>query len=376
MRRSQYARWLAMAVMILVPITMSLFIFTFLAWNNFIGDAANDWIASLFETIRVVYLNNETAFGYAFKVIGAFISMAGVAYGVLRAWFYSDRELPTRLDELVHEFEASLSTKREDLIAVGHSSAHQTNFIGKDANQSPITRLNYFLRSDDTGSDARAFANSTKYFDERVQTLTAATAEARQRLLISRLIRALHFLARDDIEAAFQEFQAACIADPLDIAAASLAASCARKRADAAAEEQFLSGMRHAAVVARNAQAIAESMRRHAESLRCRRSPGDLEQARDLLETARTAIVAMKNRPSEAEHELARINLLFCEIQAARKRVGRLAAPLKQASAVLGTTTDAPQLFDFSGESYGKNRLAALEVQLQILDDADKNDGD
>jgi hypothetical protein len=258
------------------------------------------------------------------------LASSGLAGALLGAWYWGEIHFPSRIIRLCNAIERDhRAATRGELLEVARQG------LGRLPTNIAMSKLT-FLRRMLTGwggskrQIAKSMAASIEYIAVEARALESVKSLADENQITALL--GCHYEAQNNRDQAFTEYEVATKVVSDNIASRDWAAGCARRQQRSTEEKVLLEQIRKIAedsskkaVATGNAgDAVrytvewARGCRREAERL----GTADLEQARDILASARDLLNPMIDGP-EARLELGRVLTLYCEVQLAREERGR-----------------------------------------------------
>jgi hypothetical protein len=320
---------------------------------------SHGWLSEIWLRVYSWIINQITLTNDQWKFLawlaGISISAIAASLSFFTQWHFAEVNLPRRLEDLKNDLKIShLGLRPSYLVAArtGHLGPAPFEFAG-----TRLMLLRQWLSYFSKNERARVLAASHSILQEETAALKDAVEESQQRLITSRLIRGYQYASDGNNENALAEFLAATEVKHDDLASRDIAAGFARRVGNQNEEERLLLEVTN---TSKGDPVIrASALRRRAEILDKTKNENSWREARDLLDVARDLLDPLV--ADEAQQELARVLILFCEVQCQRKKIGRLNPDLQTLDKLLASVKLHPRSEEQGGERYDLRR--ATEVR-------------
>ena len=367
MRRSYFGHLALMLIGFSLIVVALVGALSYMAMTGWLGEVWKTYTLERVDQFSNWVVQNEDALKFTGTILGAAFTIASGTLALLKSWHYAESNLPQRLSELIDEHR--IEHERGHLLSLAQRDAARGIRPGQPIQRSLYSRLLVTFGSRDR--DSVICATAVDEFGKNAENLRRAEAEAEARVITSRLVRSVYFTADHDHAKAFQEIEEALSIKSDDLDALHAAAACARRMNDKAREIAMLDRLFAGAGAQGQALIGANALRRKAELYSNTTNPNDLVTARRLLDLASRQLQGLV-ADGDTRLEIGRRACLFCEVQAARGKLGLLGGPngpLATATNNLGTEAMKTAPGEDGGEAYGAERVGQARRQIEGADD-------
>ena len=116
-------------------------VLTLAAELGFLGIQAQTIARSLIANAQSYYTDHKTAFDYAFLAIGSSLSVVSASLAILRGFYYAERNLPVRLQELANKDFTKHLNERAELLSYMHAPFETQDFLKPVMFADPFSRM-------------------------------------------------------------------------------------------------------------------------------------------------------------------------------------------------------------------------------------------
>lgn len=288
-------------------------------------------------------------------------TIVAAALSLAAAWHFAEINLPSRLQDWIASRERLHRRQRLALIDAARTDIDDIPAAYED---SRWTFLRSLIGRRSIADNARQLAASVNRVRKQAVTLASATAEVQHRQITAHLVRGYVFESNNETDRAFEEFLAATRVRADDVLSRDIAAGAARRSKNVGEEVRLLVEMQEIGQARgfRTEQAMA--LRRRAEIAISAAAPNSFTEARDLLQAA-SRILEHSGLNAEAEQELGRVLVLFCEVQFERNRVGLLGPSRERALALMRRHAQyLTRPSESGGENYSVGRAEEIDRRI------------
>ncbi len=326
--------------------------------SGLFGGTVQSFLAEKLSLAEAIYSANKRVFDWAILIIGSSVPAVTGVLAILKSYYYAERNLPMRLQELIDSAQRAHLETRPLLLASVTASTSREDFLVSPIYSSPLARLGKALGFSSMYYDAKELAASVEVFDGEIATLKSRTAEIQDRKVTSHLIRGAYLSKvasshakdskewREKIDAALTEYRAALRLRPNDLDSLEGAAAQYHALGD---DPELLQTLAKASTVAAQEDVPirqARALRRIAAVHNRRTTGAEWEKARANLVRSRELLrpLLVFGRPEVLE--MAKAELLFGEVQTKREKF----------SAARDAFSEAERLFDSLNDAVGSKR--------------------
>ncbi len=185
------------------------------------GSVIEVWLETRVGEIQRLYGDHKAVFDWSILILGSSIPAVTGVLAILKGFYYAERNLPDRLNDLLENASHKHLAERPAMLAYVTQPIDREEFLVPSIYSHPFARLGRMLGISSQHYRTKEFACSVDLFNGELNTLSAKTAEIENRMVTGRLIRGAHFSAkaavlpvdssewRDQVSLALDEYRAA-----------------------------------------------------------------------------------------------------------------------------------------------------------------------
>jgi tetratricopeptide (TPR) repeat protein len=364
----------AFRAFMLLGIASSLVVALFLAYVGMLGTTAQAFLREAWAPVEKFYRLNQQASDVALTALGVIVYAASAAFAMVKTWHYAELQLPSRVEEFIHDQIERFRQHRPALVGVLRAGAEPQAFLEPTFRTQRFNSVLQALGLADQKVAAQQLATSAHLLGQNLAIVEARRAQLLAEKATVHLLRGLHWAnvafdmetgspqQRETNEKALVEFNEALELQPDDIEALEAVASqclVLGRDQDALA---LLGKLREAAEKLGVVCAQARALRLEASVRFKQDSSQEWIRARILAEIV---IGLLRTDLGDGQHfnariELAEAHLLHGEVQMKREKFSAARTSLLAAS---GEAHRVPEHYKSGLQSRIANALADYEIK-------------
>jgi len=349
MERSAFAYRVLMALGFGV-ISVILFV---AAYVGVFGAAMQSWLQMKLAPAIDLYRGHPDAFQLGILLIGTGVSAVTGSLAILKAFYYSEVNLPARLHDLIEATKTHHLSERPELLAYVRGPFKTQDFLVPAILANPMARLLQVFGISTIRHRAREYAASVKVRAREVAALAAKKEDVENRMVTGHYLRGAYFttLAQgcvpnspewlSNVENSLSEYETILRFRPRDIEALEGAASLLALIPNR--QNEFLGTLRRIDSAARRQKRPVEqarALRRLATIEAEKIDSAAWNTARDYLVSARKLLDDDHVVGDTDSAELAEVLLLYGDVQTKREKFSAARGALDRAMRLFSVRND------------------------------------